>query len=403
MLLAGDTCSNTSPEIGPLPKGFVGDTTGWGDDYNLGNEPAPCAGGGTQYGMTGLGDDIVYLVATDVDCQLEVAMGPTGADDLALYVLSPTCYDVDGGCVRVSDGGGVGIAEVITFTAAAQQPHYVIVDGYNNDNGPFNLEISELSATGCQLVDPYGALGNWVWEDANSDGIQTPGEQGIANVTVNLYVCAGGFVTSTKSLPDGIYQFDQLVPGDYVVEFILPQDYGFSPRHQGTDDTADSDADPATGWTICTVLDAGEEDLSWDAGMVQEGPRFSLGGWVWDDLDRDGIQDAGEPGEMGVFVDLLADPGTGACHGSVLATEVSGPVGHYQFNSLDTGTYCLYFYNIPTDYAFSPQDQGSTDWLDSDANEFGEILNIVLSGNDLEQDCGIHALMATYLPAVFRG
>ena len=54
---------------------------------------------------------------------------------------------------------------------------------------------------------------------------------------------------------------------DYQVQFILPSGYAYSPQDQGSDDALDSDADPATGTTICTTLAPGENDLTWDAGM----------------------------------------------------------------------------------------------------------------------------------------
>lgn len=404
--LPGETCPQASSEIGALPFGDSRTTTGWQDDYFLGGEPALCAGGGTQYGSTGLGPDIVFLIGTDVSCELEVAMDPTGSDDLALYVLNPNCSDVAGNCVRVSDGGGSGAKEVVTFVTVAQQPYYVIVDGFHGEHGPFDLVISELSATGCQLTDLPGALGNWVWDDANSDGLQTVGEQGIPNVTVNLYNCAGGPVASTTSLSDGTYQFSQLSAADYFVEFILPQGYAFSLQDQGADDAADSDADPTTGRTVCTTLDGGEEDLTWDAGMVWAGTQFSLGDQVWNDQDWDGIQDPGEPGVPGVYVDLVKDTGTPLCQGTVLANETTDANGYYRFDNLDPDTYCLVIYNIPGNHTFSPQDQGGEDWLDSDADHNGHIRNIVLSGNDMSQDCGIYDFVLdqkVYLPVVFRG
>ena len=36
---------------------------------------------------------------------------------------------------------------------------------------------------------------------------------------------------------------------------------------EGTNDATDSDANTTTGRTVCTTLDSGEEDLTWDAGM----------------------------------------------------------------------------------------------------------------------------------------
>jgi hypothetical protein len=65
----------------------------------------------------------------------------------------------------------------------------------------------------------------------------------------------------------GEYLFDGLMPGSYMVRFVLPMDYVFSPQDQGMDDAMDSDPDPATGITACVELQAGEVNLTVDAGM----------------------------------------------------------------------------------------------------------------------------------------
>ncbi|WP_240632164.1 DUF7507 domain-containing protein [Methanohalophilus halophilus] len=114
---------------------------------------------------------------------------------------------------------------------------------------------------------PRSTLGNYVWEDLDKDGIQDETDTGIADVTVNLYTEGGVLVDSTTTNETGYYLFTGLVAGDYFVEFLLPDDYEFSPADQGTDDAVDSDANVATGRTVTTSLFAGEVDLTWDAGM----------------------------------------------------------------------------------------------------------------------------------------
>ena len=60
-----------------------------------------------------------------------------------------------------------------------------------------------------------------------------------------------------------------------------------------------------TGRTIPTNLIAGENDLTWDAGLYQPA---SLGDFVWLDADADGIQDATETGIDGVTVISIQTP-----------------------------------------------------------------------------------------------
>ncbi|MGB0685046.1 MAG: SdrD B-like domain-containing protein, partial [Planctomycetota bacterium] len=57
--------------------------------------------------------------------------------------------------------------------------------------------------------------------------------------------------------------------GTYTVEFIAPDGTVFTLPDQGGDDAVDSDADPTTGETAAIVLDSGENDLTWDAGLVE--------------------------------------------------------------------------------------------------------------------------------------
>ncbi len=116
---------------------------------------------------------------------------------------------------------------------------------------------------------PLPALGDYVWEDTNADGIQDANESGIANALVRLFNCTTHLeVANTTTNATGYYLFDNLTPGNYSVEFVLPSGYVFSPQDQGGDDTLNSDANE-TGMTNCTTLSAGETDLTWDAGMYQ--------------------------------------------------------------------------------------------------------------------------------------
>jgi hypothetical protein len=108
----------------------------------------------------------------------------------------------------------------------------------------------------------------------------------VAGVTVELYA-AGDVpgvdtpISTTTTIAGGYYQFDNLVPGDYYVEFIEPEGYDITLQDQG-DDANDSDADPVTGKAVCTTLSPGEYDPTWDCGLVlvpQEGCTLTIGFW----------------------------------------------------------------------------------------------------------------------------
>ena len=72
----------------------------------------------------------------------------------------------------------------------------------------------------------------------------------------------------------------------------------------------------------------------------------SIGDFVWEDLDADGIQDAGEPGIENVTVELKDTDG------NVLATTTTDAAGNYLFADLDPGEYKVEF-ELPGGFKFT--------------------------------------------------
>jgi hypothetical protein len=171
------------------------------------------------------------------------------------------------------------------------------------------------------------SIGNFVWLDANANGVQDAGEVGIQGVTVTLYTGAGALVGSTTTDASGFYIFDELQPGDYYLVFGSPAGYSSSPANQGSD-AADSDA--VGGQTATTTLGAGEYDQTFDAGFYQP---VTIGDFIWSDTDGDGVQDAGEPGIPGVTVTITLPNGT-------TTTVVTDASGNYTYTGAP-GTYTI--------------------------------------------------------------
>jgi len=225
------------------------------------------------------------------------------------------------------------------------------------------------------------SIGDFVWKDANCNGIQDPGEPGIDGVTVNLFKSDNTPAGTTTTAGGGKYLFSNLQPGNYYVQFVAPTGYVFSPKDQGGDDAKDSDADPSTGRTVVTTLDPGETDLTWDAGI----DPVSIGDFVWQDTNCNGIQDNAEPGIGGVTVNLFKSDNTPA---GTTTTDVNGKYG---FADLPPGDYYLVF-TAPPGYTFSPRDQGSNDAVDSDADPAtGQtvVTTLVAQEQDLTWDAGL--------------
>jgi len=123
------------------------------------------------------------------------------------------------------------------------------------------------------------SIGDYVWYDSDTDGIQDSGELGIDGVTVHLYN-SDGLVASTTTTGGGLYTFTHLVPGSYRVRFDLLPYHVFSPK-DATNEEDDSDPDIISGYTDWTTLSGGETDLSWDCGMYEPIPDIKVEKRVW--------------------------------------------------------------------------------------------------------------------------
>jgi uncharacterized repeat protein (TIGR01451 family) len=158
------------------------------------------------------------------------------------------------------------------FTRSFSVPFKYVLFG-NGDTSQWETAEGEidnfkLSST---ITPGLSSIGDLVWNDANKDGIQDKGENGIAGVKVNLY--KSGLIDSIRSTQtdaSGLYLFDSLEPGEYQVEFKLLDGYAFSPKDaagEEVDDTIDSDADPSSGRTDRIKIVSGQNDMNWDAGI----------------------------------------------------------------------------------------------------------------------------------------
>ena len=217
------------------------------------------------------------------------------------------------------------------------------------------------------IATQLAALGDYVWFDRNSDGIQNePLTAGANGVTVRLYVDDGDgnpepgtgdtLVATTVTADDvygrpGYYLFDGLIPGlHYFVQFVQPAAAtGFTTQNAGSDPTVDSNASPANGATAEVVLAPGEVNRTIDAGLVAAAGNLALGDQVWMDTDNDGVYEPenGEVGIDGVRLDLYRDvnndglPTLDEYLGTTTTATVSGFAGRYRFTGLAPGNYIV--------------------------------------------------------------
>ncbi|NJP07741.1 MAG: hypothetical protein HC837_20050, partial [Chloroflexaceae bacterium] len=281
------------------------------------------------------------------------------------------------------------------------------------------------------------SLGDLIWNDKNNNGLQDAGEPGIDGVTVNLYLDANNNnqpdnwnnIISTTTTVNGVYFFDNLAPGNYIVQ-IPPSNYDnpgdplygyFNSTGQGATlndtDLFQADVDSNTSNTddngrlhstnrgvvsrAVTLTNAAEPTGDGDTAPVIDTNSnrtvdfgfyrpSSLGDRVWYDLDGDGIQDAGEAGIENVTVRLYNEAGT------EIATETTDATGFYTFTRLLSGTYNVSF-DLPAGFTFTRQNQGANDALDSDADPDtgGAAQTLLFAGEgDPTWDAGMYELVS---------
>jgi SdrD B-like domain/PKD domain len=289
-----------------------------------------------------------------------------------------------------------------------------------NTPGTYNYQVIVYNQlTGCSdtslvsvTVENVVNVGNRVFYDKNNNGIQDATDQGIAGVTVNLYADADGnnvpdaaaIATTTTVGTTGTYNFGNLFAGKYIVGVVMPTGYvagattatsAVTDNDNNTDNNGVNASSTEIRSNFVTLTVGGEPavgvdgdgtngNLTVDFGLTG---TAKLGNFVWQDQNRNGIQDAGEVGIANAVVTLTYPDGT------LLNTTTSG-TGAYSFNNLQPGTYNVKF-TTPVGYTATLANvttAGATDLNDSDPNATGNVTGIVLNAGDNNQtvDAGFY-------------
>ncbi len=288
------------------------------------------------------------------------------------------------------ESGGISAFNDITGLTPRRVELYadVLNDGANNTfNKGAGLGDLDLLCAAAPIQ-----VGEYLWYDADGDGVQDPSELALEGVTVHLLDAAGAPVLGADSAPvtattdaDGRYLFGGLdpstlaasgpqslllapatayqlafdtstlttaLPGGLTGDFLEP-----TLSDGGANDGQDSDVN-ATASVAGTVLPAiafstaaaGENDASLDAGFVDA--RNRIGNLVWLDLDDDAVVDVDEPGVGGLTVDLYVESGAVAgfdATDQMSQSTTTNADGQYWFEQV--GESEVYYVAIPTDQA----------------------------------------------------
>ncbi|HHC5075202.1 TPA: SdrD B-like domain-containing protein, partial [Staphylococcus aureus] len=234
-------------------------------------------------------------------------------------------------------------------------------------NGADNMTLD----SGFYKTPKYN-LGNYVWEDTNKDGKQDSTEKGISGVTVTLKNENGEVLQTTKTDKDGKYQFTGLENGTYKVEFETPSGYTPTQVGSGTDEGIDSNGTSTTG----VIKDKDNDTI--DSGFYK--PTYNLGDYVWEDTNKNGVQDKDEKGISGVTVTLKDE------NDKVLKTVTTDENGKYQFTDLNNGTYKVEF---ETPSGYTPTSVTSGNDTEKDSNGL-TTTGVIKDADNMTLDSGFY-------------
>ena len=165
-------------------------------------------------------------------------------------------------CTGTIPASAAGVQEADTATVTA------IGNGTATASDSFASHTTTASAPPAPV-----SVGDYVWFDADHDGVQEPGEAGVPGVRLTLTDSAGNPVTDLSGAAvgpqttdaAGHYSFGDLPPGTYTVHI----DYGTAPADvvptlTGAGTTA---TDSSLGSATSVALAAGQQDLTLDFGL----------------------------------------------------------------------------------------------------------------------------------------
>ncbi|MEZ6134168.1 MAG: SdrD B-like domain-containing protein [Pirellulaceae bacterium] len=205
-----------------------------------------------------------------------------------------------------------------------------------------NTLATTLSLTGTSNQNFGEALfdiGDVVYYDANRNGLQDSGEQGLVGVDVQLVYDGGDgifgngndTVLNTTTVADGLYSFSELVNGNYRVAVVGGTPVGATP-------TAETDDGPAIIDGTSNIVINGADRFDVDFGF---GGSVALGDFVFFDRNGNGIQDADDLGLANISVQLqfAGDDGIFGNADDRLFNTVTSGTGSYAFENLIAGQY----------------------------------------------------------------
>jgi len=278
----------------------------------------------------------------------QIAIANTGVKAITSYQLqdlfSSACFQFLGASVPPSgSGGGVVLWSSMPALAVGASTNIYVTNKVIGDCEPAvnNANISSVvdqsgdsvpnAQSSASITNLGASISGLVWYDANANGTNDAGDSPLASV--NVYVDLNGDGVRQGNEPyattdtNGLYEIVSIPAGSYAVRV----DTNSLPA--GVRPTYDLDG-TNTPNTVSLIISNGQVFTNLNFGYVGSG---SISGYIWNDLNGDGVLEAGEPGLSGVtvFIDLNANGVRDAGEPYI----ASAPDGSFAFDYLVANTY----------------------------------------------------------------
>ncbi|OGZ95066.1 MAG: hypothetical protein A3I44_00985 [Candidatus Sungbacteria bacterium RIFCSPLOWO2_02_FULL_51_17] len=207
------------------------------------------------------------------------------------------------------------------------------------ENGTVGYEF-EMSAGEIQSADfgnyKKGAITGKKFEDLDGDAEKDENEEWLSGWRIYLDMDGSNTLTegdiSTETNGSGKYTFTELDPGTYTIREDMPEEGGWMQTYPGGEEDE---------WEV--VIESGKTLKKKHFGNAR---ASTISGYKWNDADGDGEWDDGEVGVEGWQMALgkvgTPENGSDAIPIEIIALELTGEGGAYQFHTTALGEYVVF-------------------------------------------------------------
>jgi hypothetical protein len=218
-------------------------------------------------------------------------------------------------------------------------------------SGGYNIGLVETVPSTPE--PPGNSISGHVWDDLDNDGVRDPNEGTffVGNHRMELIGTEAGtnkWIYQIAEIENGLYRFTGLKQGTYKVQVQMVTGYKAGKVSAGAfggtpvEGTGVQDIPLPGGWQVSGGYNFGLRKFT----PPTEPPRPTLSGYVWDDLNSDGVRDPNESPLANADVTLTGQLNFPQNQFVELWARTDAN-GRYEFTNLPSGRYSLLLRQLP--------------------------------------------------------